>query len=183
MSLSIWKPLGRLTYCTYLTHLTVVMYMLCMNVNAFSFSSITHTVIISWLLKYLSTLTEFIDWYHAKYLLLNSSLFFILYNLTSVLCTENSFQFFVFTLPCCIISWFFAYWLSVLFELPTSKLEMILLGKIIDKSTQKQMPREIQIAQQNYPIINCWKKLGELWKMKDEALVFVNRLLLYYSKW
>ncbi|EJW75131.1 hypothetical protein WUBG_13960 [Wuchereria bancrofti] len=71
MSLSIWKPLGRLTYCTYLTHLIVLIYMLCIGVNASSFSSITHT-------------------------------------------------FFVFSLPCCIISWFFAYWLSILFELPVT---------------------------------------------------------------
>ncbi|VDM21712.1 unnamed protein product [Wuchereria bancrofti] len=113
MSLSIWKPLGRLTYCTYLTHLIVLIYMLCIGVNASSFSSITHT-------------------------------------------------FFVFSLPCCIISWFFAYWLSILFELPVSKLEMILLGKIHDESVQRQTIREIQAVEQNHPIISCWKKSGDL---------------------
>nr|CRZ25551.1 Bm5175 [Brugia malayi] len=113
MSLSVWKPLGRLTYCTYLTHLIVLIYMLCIGVNAFSFSSITHTFI-------------------------------------------------VFALPCCIISWFFAYWLSILFELPISKLEMILLGRIHDKTVQRQTIREIQAVEQNHPIISCWKKSEEL---------------------
>ncbi|KAL3985267.1 Acyltransferase family protein [Acanthocheilonema viteae] len=94
MSLPVWKPLGRLTYCTYLTHLIVLIYMVCIGVNAFSFSSITHT-------------------------------------------------FLVFTIPCCIISWFFAYWLSILFELPASKLEMILLDKIRNKSLQKQAAEQI----------------------------------------
>ncbi|MCP9262466.1 hypothetical protein DINM_005848 [Dirofilaria immitis] len=102
MSLSIWKPLGRLTYCTYLIHLIVMLYILCIGVNAFSFSSITHT-------------------------------------------------FFVFTLPCCILSWFFAYWLSILFELPASKLEMILLDKFIDTSPQNSIPLEIHAVEQNYP--------------------------------
>ncbi|VDO35889.1 unnamed protein product [Onchocerca flexuosa] len=113
MSLTVWKPLGRLTYCAYLTHLTVLLYMLCMGVNAFSFSSITHT-------------------------------------------------FFVFTLPCCILSWFFAYWLSVLFELPASNLEMIFLDKFREKSLQKQMSSEIQAVEQNHPIINGWKKFDRL---------------------
>ncbi|VDN83031.1 unnamed protein product [Brugia pahangi] len=113
MSLSVWKPLGRLTYCTYLTHLIVLIYMLCIGVNAFSFSSITHTFI-------------------------------------------------VFALPCCIISWFFAYWLSILFELPMSKLEMILLDRIHDKTVQRQTIREIQAMEQNHPIISCWKKSEEL---------------------
>ncbi|KAM3717759.1 Nose resistant to fluoxetine protein [Dirofilaria immitis] len=107
MSLSIWKPLGRLTYCTYLIHLIVMLYILCIGVNAFSFSSITHT-------------------------------------------------FFVFTLPCCILSWFFAYWLSILFELPASKLEMILLDKFIDTSPQNSIPLEIHAVEQNYP-----EKFGE----------------------
>uniref|UniRef100_A0A0R3S563 Acyl_transf_3 domain-containing protein n=1 Tax=Elaeophora elaphi TaxID=1147741 RepID=A0A0R3S563_9BILA len=100
MSLSMWKPLGRLTYCAYLTHLTVLMYMVYMGVDAFTFSNIAHT-------------------------------------------------FLIFTIPCCVISWFFAYWLSVLFELPATKLEMILLNKIQDKLLKKQTSGAIQAMEQN----------------------------------
>uniref|UniRef100_A0A1I7VNF2 Acyl_transf_3 domain-containing protein n=1 Tax=Loa loa TaxID=7209 RepID=A0A1I7VNF2_LOALO len=82
MSLSIWKPLGRLTYCTYLIHFLVLMYVISMGIDGFSFSSTTHTLI-------------------------------------------------VFALPCCVISLFVAYWLSILFELPASKNDLLSTGIVV----------------------------------------------------
>uniref|UniRef100_A0A915PRG6 Nose resistant-to-fluoxetine protein N-terminal domain-containing protein n=1 Tax=Setaria digitata TaxID=48799 RepID=A0A915PRG6_9BILA len=120
MSLSVWKPLGRLSYCTYLVHLTVIIFLLCIGVNAFSFSSITHT-------------------------------------------------FFIFTLPCCILSWFFAYWLSILFELPASKIELILFGRTNHKIYEADPRQEIQpTEEQLHPVINCWKKSTKIEVKKDD---------------
>uniref|UniRef100_A0A182EHJ7 NRF domain-containing protein n=2 Tax=Onchocerca ochengi TaxID=42157 RepID=A0A182EHJ7_ONCOC len=89
--------------------------------------------------------------------------------------------FFVFTLPCCILSWFFAYWLSVLFELPASNLEMIFLDKFREKSLQKQMSSEMQAVEQNHPIINGWKnKIEGKAQQKSCTPQFRNRKKLVW---
>ncbi|VDN00408.1 unnamed protein product [Thelazia callipaeda] len=85
MSLPIWVPLGRLTYCTYLCHFIVLFYIACMSIDVIPFSSIIHTIII-------------------------------------------------FCVPCCAMSWLVAYWLSILFEMPFSKMELIIIKKVMGKN-------------------------------------------------
>ncbi|VDN18810.1 unnamed protein product [Gongylonema pulchrum] len=100
MSLPVWVPFGRLSYCMYLTHLVVMMYIAGMGAVAFKFSDSFHTFV-------------------------------------------------TFALPCCVLTCFFAYCLSVLFEIPAGKVEMVFLekgrGRTLQQHQQKTHTDEQQL--------------------------------------